>query len=75
MSVVWLFSFLADSAFMLLYFRRATYNERQQRTWLKPFFILASLPLYLNTTLLAIPYAAVRMGIQGSLVLPLVLHL
>ena len=67
MSVVWLFSFLADSAFMLLYFRRATYNERQQRTWLKPFFILASLPLYLNTTLLAIPYAAVRMAFRAVL--------
>lgn len=67
MSVVWFFSFLADSAFMWLYFRRTTYNERRQRPWLKPVLLAASLTLYLNTTILAIPYASVRMLLRVAL--------
>ena len=64
MSIVWLFSYLADSVFLVLYFRRSTYAPGRQHFWLKPVLLLLSLPLYLNTTLLPIPSAAVRIFLR-----------
>lgn len=47
MNVIGLFSFLPDTVFALLYFRRRTYAPNKQRPWLKFFLLLAPLPLYI----------------------------
>lgn len=47
MNIIGLFSFLPDTVFALLYFRRRTYAPNKQRPWLKMFLLLAPLPLYL----------------------------
>ncbi len=64
MNVVWLFSYLADSAFTAIYFRRKTFAPLHQRRWLKPVLLLLFLPLYLNNTVLAIPYSFVRVTLR-----------
>lgn len=60
MSIVWVFSYATDSVFLWLYFRRSTYSPSRQHPWLKPVLLLLSILLYLNTTVLEIPYASVR---------------
>lgn len=47
MNVIGLFSFLPDTLFALLYFRRRTYAPNKQRPWLKVLLLLAPLSLYL----------------------------
>lgn len=64
MNVVWLFSYLADSAFTAVYFRRKTFAPLHQRRWLNPVLLLLFLPLYLNSTVLAIPYSFVRVALR-----------
>ena len=60
MNIVWLFSYLTDSAFTLLYFRRENFAPNSQRPWLKLVLLLLLIPLYLNETILAIPYSSIR---------------
>lgn len=64
MNIVWLFSYFADCAFTVLYFRRKTYAPRPRRSWLKPALLLAFLPLYLNNTVLTIPFSFVRVAVR-----------
>lgn len=60
MNIVWLFSYLTDGAFALLHFRRENFALNRQRPWLKLILLLLLIPLYLNDTILAIPYSSVR---------------
>lgn len=46
MNLTWLFSFLTDSIWILLYFRRTTYALNRQRRWLGPILLLLLLPFY-----------------------------
>lgn len=66
MNVVWIFSFLTDSAFLWLYFRRSTYASNPQHRFLRAPLLLLSLILYLNTSLLTIPYTSVRMLVRTA---------
>ena len=61
MNFTWLFSYLTDSAFVLLYFRQDNQIPVQRKLWLKFLFILMLLPLYLNNLDLLIPYSSVRL--------------
>lgn len=67
MNIVWLFSYLTDCVFTALYFGRQTFAPRRQRRWLKPVLLLAFLPLYLNGTVLSIPYSFVRVAARTLL--------
>lgn len=48
MNLTWLFSFLTDSVFALVYFRRSTYAPYRQRRWMEPVLLLLLLPFYYN---------------------------
>ena len=67
MNVVWLFSYLTDCLFTAFYFRRNTFAPRRQRRWMVPVLMLLFLPLYLNSTILAIPYSSVRVTVRALL--------
>lgn len=67
MNILWLVSYLTDCLFTALYSGRQTFSPRRQRRWLKPLLLLAFLPLYLNSTVLVIPYSFIRVMVRAVL--------
>lgn len=62
MNFAWLFSFLADSVAVLLFFKKDPNAPKKTRWWLKPILLLMLLPLYMISfsTFLTIPSAFIR---------------
>ena len=67
MNIIWISSFAADTAFIWLFFKRSAYTPQRQRKWLKPVLAALLITLYLNDSLMPIPYASVRVAVRAAI--------
>ena len=67
MNFIWISSFAADTAFIWLFFKRSAYTPQRQRKWLKPVLAALLITLYLNDSLMPIPYASVRVAVRAAI--------
>ncbi len=67
MNYIWISSFIADLVFIWLYFKRSAYTPQRQHKWIKPILAVLLLTLYLNDSLIHIPFGSVRVAIRAAI--------
>ena len=65
MNYIWISSYIADLVFIWTFFKRSAYSPQRQFKWLKPVLAVLLILLYLNDSIIPIPYASVRVGVRA----------